>query len=566
MKFNFLFDRIDVKKRSREFWLLSWRPFALLLLLGILLYSQTLFFDFVYFDDNSLIIDNAPILSQASLSDIFSNDVFFSKPAFYYRPLMSLSLWLDFHLFKDLSFWYHLVNLFLQVISAGLLFVFLQRLFQVRRVVAWWASVIFLIHPVLSSAVAWIPGRNDILLTIFVLASFIYLDSFLRRENWGSLIAHFIFFLAALFTKESAVFLPILALLYLFLIRAFSLSQIFRYRFNSGDSAPPVEKQEEGGDIDNDGQGRHFVILLAVWLVAIIVWFLPRGMVLDGSSFSLIDLLLSFINSFWAIFLYFGKIIFPINLSVFPTLADSPWWPGLSLLVLLGALFILRSRLPRRNFIIFGFAWFLLFIIPGLLSPDPSGPKVFLEHRLHLPLIGILIVLLELSFIKDLNLGKKSTRLGLSVLILVFIFLNLNNSYNYRNRLSFWSQAVLGAPRSAFAHSNLGAMYYLAGDLDLATVSYKKALSLNEREKMTHNNLGLVYLDEKKYAEAEKEFNLELAYNPNYDKTLFNMGRLYYLQKRYQEAAYYWQATLMVNPSHYQAYQSLILALNKVER
>ncbi|MCX6797809.1 MAG: tetratricopeptide repeat protein [Candidatus Falkowbacteria bacterium] len=600
MKFNFLANRLEGGfKNPTSFWLKSWRPFALLLLLGVILYSQTLFFDFSYLDDNNLILDNAQILSKANLGDIFSNDVFFSNQKFYYRPIMTLSLWVDFKLMEALPFWYHLSNIIFHVISAGLLFIFLQRL-RLRRTLAWWASVVFLVHPVLSSAVAWVPGRNDILLTIFILASWLFFEAWLRRETWGAWLGHALFFALALFTKETAIFLPILILVYLFLFRNFSLKEIFKRPTDSSlptdsgsathnnysalelETGGPKESETEAGESPGtldpainldaltakpliNNQTKKIIILVSTWLTALLVWFLPRSIVLENTDFNIFNLLGSIIKSWPAIFLYLGKIVLPLNLSVFPTLADSNWGPGLGVLVLLVVAFIRWSPRPRRNYLIFGLAWFLLFLLPSFINPNPSAPSGFFEHRLYLPLIGFMIVFLELDFIKNLNFKATKTRIGLGVLIFIFIVLTLNQSHIFRDRFAFWSGAVNMSPHSAFAHSNLGAMYYLSGDLPGAINQYQDALFLNNQEPMAHNNLGLVYLDQKKYPAAEKEFNLELAYNPNYDKALFNLGRLYYLQKRYLEAAYYWQATLVVNPAYYEAYQYLLLLRNKIE-
>lgn len=565
MKFNFL-NKIENNVNLGSFWLRQWRPFALFLLLALLVYGQTLFFDFSYLDDNSLILDNAPILDQASIPDLFSYDVFFSNERFYYRPIMSLSLWVDFKIMEALPFWYHLTNVLMHVIAASLLFVFLQRL-KIRRTSAWWAALIFLVHPALSAAVAWVPGRNDILLAIFSLASFIALDRFWRNYSWSAWFWQAIFFALALFTKESAIFLPILMLMYLIYFSEFKLKNIWQSRNENAFSS-----LDEGSLVSNieskiNPLAKRLIILLSTWLTVLIAWYLPRSIVLEGATLEFKPLILSFFNNFPGLFLYLGKIIFPLNLSTFPTIVDSPWWPGLFILILMITVFFRWSPQTRRPYLIFGLTWGALFLGPALLNPNYSRdlPFAFLEHRLYLPFIGALIILLELDLIKNLNFKKASVKIGLAFLLLILILLTLNHSRNYRDRFAFWSSAVTAAPNSAFARSNLGAMYYLSDDLFNAGQQYQKALALNYKEPMTHNNLGLVYLDQKKYIEAEKEFNTELAYNPNYDKALFNLGRLYYLQKRYLEAAYYWQATLVVNPAYFQAYQYLLLVRDKIE-
>jgi len=573
MKFNFLY-KLEASLNPGSFWLRSWRPFALLLLFGLIIFSQTMFFDLTYLDDNALILDNAPILSQAKLSDLFANDVFFSGQRYYYRPIMSLSLWLDFKVMQSLPFWYHLTNIFLAVIAASLLFVFLQKL-KLKRTWSWWAAVIFLIHPALSAAVAWIPGRNDILLAIFILASFIALVRFWRQSSWWAWIGHAVFLVLAFFTKEIAVLVPAMMLLYLYLFENLRWSGIKKLR-----TATDYESQETGealSDLNSESDSelnsssilnftaKKLILLVSTWLTVFVVWFLPRQLVLEGSVFKANILWSSLFKSLPAVFLCFGKFVWPLNLSVFPTLADSPWWPGLFILILLITVFGRWSKQRDNRYLIFGITWFLIFLLPSFFNPSPDSSLAFFEHRLYLPFIGLLIALWGIDLSRDLDFKKAGVKISLGLVILLFIVLNLENGHDYRDRFAFWQAAVRTAPHSAFVHSNLGAMYYLSDNLFQAQSEYQKALKLDYKERMTHNNLGLVYTDQKKYSEAEKEFNLELAYNPNYDKALFNLGYLYYLEKRYLEAAYYWQATLIVNPAYYQAYQYLLLAQDKIE-
>ena len=71
-------------------------------------------------------------------------------------------------------------------------------------------ALIFAVHPALNQAVAWIPGRNDSLLALFVLASALAFVRYVENRNWQWLGAYLALSLAALLTKESAVLLPLI--------------------------------------------------------------------------------------------------------------------------------------------------------------------------------------------------------------------------------------------------------------------------------------------------------------------------------------------------------------------
>jgi len=201
----------------------NWIPFAIIACLGTLLYFQVFFFDFSYLDDNVLILGNQYFLSNfMNIGQAFLTDVFhlFNHSAFYYRPILTLSFMIDYHLGGITPFIYHFMNVVLHILSACLVFILLKK-FNYRRELAFLFSIIFLVHPVLTQAVAWIPGRNDSLLAIFVLLTFIFFLKFLKEEK-GKKVTNMIwslaFFFLALFTKESALaILPVL-LFYLFFI------------------------------------------------------------------------------------------------------------------------------------------------------------------------------------------------------------------------------------------------------------------------------------------------------------------------------------------------------------
>lgn len=59
-------------------WLKSWRPYFFLFALGFLIYSRTLFFDYTYFDDSTLILDKATVLADVkNVGQLFATDAFF---------------------------------------------------------------------------------------------------------------------------------------------------------------------------------------------------------------------------------------------------------------------------------------------------------------------------------------------------------------------------------------------------------------------------------------------------------------------------------------------------------
>jgi tetratricopeptide (TPR) repeat protein len=521
MKFSPLFSKI--------------LPYLIIIVFGFLLYYQTLSFSFTYLDDNKLILDNQINLNESSLLKIFTSDVFLAGAdnSFYYRPLLNLSFLLDLKLGSTLPFFFHFTNLFLHLIATCLVFFIFKKYFFSKNT-AFFLSAIFLTHPVLVQAVAWIPGRNDSLLTIFILSSFVLFLDFLRTDKIKYFWWHLIFFLLALFTKETAIFLPLLLVAYYFL---------FDYKFI-------------------DDKKDNFLIIGVSWFSAAFIWFLFKKVAILTHS-SLTDLLLSGWHNALGLFVYLGKIIIPFNLSVYPTINQSTFWFSLITILIIIVAVYYTIRFNYKN-IAFGLLWFFVFLLPSFLSPNPETVFSFFEHRLYLPIFGLLICAAELYPLKDLNWTKKNISIA-SLVIIFFSLLTMWHTSDFSDRLSFWKAAVSSSPNSAFAKNNLGAMYHLDGDLDAARHYYLEALRLDGSQRLVHNNLGLIAVNQKRYTEAESEYSKELAINPYYDNAWLNLGILYVKMGKLKEAKNSFQNAYQINPNNGQAYNNLLILNSKVE-
>lgn len=146
----------------------------------------------------------------------------------------------------------------------------------------------------------------------------------------------------------------------------------------------------------------------------------------------------------------------------------------------------------------------------------------------------------------------------------VMFGINLIYSRNFKDRITFWKDAVANSPHHPLSHKNLGAMYYLDGKLDAALPEFNKALELNPVEPMIHNNIGLIYFDKKMYKESEAEYQKELALYPSYDNALYNLGLLYYTQGKKEAAADMWLKTISSNPDHKSALKNLALYYKEI--
>jgi tetratricopeptide (TPR) repeat protein len=514
--------------------LLASHPYLWIVLLGALVYAQTLFFKFNFLDDNQMILGHQAILRRlSSIFLAFREDAFFSPEKFYYRPLLTVSFILDAQWGGAAPFAYRLTNLLLHLLSSCLVFRFLERL-RAPRSGAAFLALAFALHPAAVHAVALISARNDTLLAIFVLSSFLAFIEYVEFGRKGYGFLHIAFWLMALFTKETAVALPLLCGLYLSWIR-------------SETWLLPRPRP-----------------LVWAWAGLGLAWFLLRGKVLDNPhAFAIGDMTSAVVHQSPVIISYLGKLVFPFDLPLFPVLTQMRLGAGGAALAL-GAFLFARSRRQDRPLIAFGAAWYLLFLVPPLLLPAGFGSQnTFMNHRVYVPAIGALMAF-GLPLLREASAWRPSARRALGAALLAFYgVMTLRLSRDFKDRLTFWEAAVRSSPDSAFARNNLGAMQFLDGRQDLALEQWKRAVALNPFERLAHGNIGLVDMRRGDLPEAEAEFKTELSLNPNYDDARFNLGVLYYREGKAGRAAELWKETLVINPYYTDAYETLLaVALN----
>ena len=174
-----------------------------LLLLGatVAIWSASLFGPFQY-DDWNVIVDQPAVHSLAAW--------WASMPGI--RPLLKLSYAIDWTSGGG-AFGFHLTNLLLHALNVLLVWQILTRWPGLSREasakVAFWAALVFALHPVQGESVAYVSGRSMTLMATFWLAAFF---AWLRADETGERSWRFAAvacFAAALAVRETALSLPV---------------------------------------------------------------------------------------------------------------------------------------------------------------------------------------------------------------------------------------------------------------------------------------------------------------------------------------------------------------------
>ncbi|MBM3403606.1 MAG: tetratricopeptide repeat protein [Bacteroidetes bacterium] len=520
------------KKYLKGFYPLLWMA-----IIAFVLYGQTISYSYCYLDDNALILDQMEKLKDISyIPQTFKEDAFHTTAGtgFYYRPLLTTSFVIDAAIGDGNFRIFHISNIIYHILAAFFLFLLLVEL-GYDRMKCFLFGLIFLVHPVLTHAVAWVPGRNDSLLAIFLFPSFLFLLRYLKNGKIGDLVVHLILYILALFSKETAIVIPAVALVYM----------LFIHRRWTAKSFYPI----------------------IAWVIITPIWMKIRFDVLGGShGYPMADSIESIITNLLALLTFFGKTLFPFQLSVFPILPDMQvsLFLGILCLIILFVIFIF-TRNKRLGYWLFAIAWFIGFIILSFIKTKSQKPD-FTEHRVYISMLGFFILFLESDLLRKANVKNIFFRISFIAIIILFAFLTFKHSRHYKDRLAFWTNAVETSPTHAFNFNNLGAMYFLDGDLVTAEKLFRQAIRINPEEPLANGNLGLVLMRTERPAEAEKYYLKEVEINPLYDNVYYNLGLLYLNAGLTDQAIVLWEKTLQINPYYSDAYHGLAMIYEKLKR
>ena len=501
-----------------------WAPVVAPLVFGLVAYARTLSFGLSYLDDNVL-DDQKPFLSHFANALTGFGHLDLLKA--YYRPLVTASYVVDAQWSGSGALAYHATNLVVHLLAVGLVYVLLTRL----RVSTWAAALgasLFAVHPALVEAVAWIPGRNDLLFTVFALGAWVLLVMDAEKPSPWLRSAHAFCLVAALFGKETAVVLPLL-----FLVAVWSLD---------GSSAGP---------------GRSLVPLKRLWPIwvgSLGAYALVRFVVVSSERVTAPPSFSQLTGQLPVLLTSLGKLWIPWGLSPLATFRDSALWSGLAaagIVAVIGSL----TRWPRPRRVVLAGVTFLLPLLPTLFVAD----RLILENRLYLPAVGLCLFVAE-----ALDCWRPRWPRAMAVAAALVVAGALGETWmyagSYRDRDALSAAAVESSPSSALGHLQRGDFYYRTRhDLEGAEAEYRRAIDLDPREPVVHNNLGVLLLAKGQFAEADSRFEEELAIRQDYAPAHYNRGLALRSLNRADEAAQEWEAALRDDPTHIGALGELMV-------
>ena len=482
---------------EKGFWLNGKLAVLFLIAACVLIYLPTFWYGFSPMDERWLIFKQQEMMSHLSnMPTLFKS----SMMGMYYRPICMSSFMLDLVMGNGSAFIFHFTNVLLHVLCTVLLYRFLIQI-NLSRNFAFFALLIFAVHPINVHTVAWIPGRNDSLLCLFTLLSCSLLLSYFKTKKIHHFILHLLVFGLALFTKENAIVLPVIYFLLWF---------VFAKTENK----------------------KSILVPALSWLIVGIVWFLLRKHFVDYLPPAYYG---SFGRSLWffleALISYSGKIFLPIEQSVLPNLRDMSIIPFL-IVVLALAILAFKVGFENKKIAFFGLAWFYIFLaIPAWTGATSTNADQY-EHRIYTSLIGAFIFLSQLKITINPTTVK---RLAL-VVIIVFSTKTVLRCNVYKNEFSYAKAATVEAPSIALFHDMLGYMYVEKNEFGKAIENFNVAIDLDPHRTEFYNNRGYAYFEIKDYQHALEDDNKALELRKSQPETMINRSMANFFLGNHQAA------------------------------
>jgi tetratricopeptide (TPR) repeat protein len=535
---------------------------ALALLIGVTLvaYWQTHTLLFNVFDDPAYVTSNPRV--QGGLNG--GNLVWASTAlvAANWHPLTLLSHMADCQLFGLQPEGHHLSSLAFHIANVLLLFWVLQ----LATGLVWrsaFVAALFAVHPINVESVAWVAERKNVLSTLFfILAIWAYIW-YTRSPNWKRYVAVAALFILGLMSKPMLVTLPFVLLL-------MDYWPLERWKIGSGKGEPDLSGGEPGvsgaepGETDDNSiksPGRHrglgyFVlekaplIVLSALSCAVTLYAQKTG----GSVVSTMKLTVRnrIMNVTTSYALYLEKAIWPSNLAAFYPYHVRPMWqPFLALAALLAmtgfALWTARSM----KFLIFGWLWFLVTLVP-VIGIVQVGGQSRADRYAYIPLIGIFILLVWAAGEAAARLKADHRQLVAAgaciLLVLIVVTRRQVNVWHDSESLFEHAEQVTGDNwMSSFV---LGATYASEGKTDEAIAEYSKVPESQAKFGPIQENLGLIFARRGQMDEAISHFRRAVDASPDLYEACNSLGGALARTGHLDEAIPYYYRALELTPEN----------------
>ncbi len=483
-----------------------------------------------------------------------------------YYPVTHTAFWLEHLLWGDRAAGYHFANVVLHAVAAGLFGRILGRLLSgendagapgspttdapaaapVPALAAWFAALLFALHPVMVESVAWVSEQKNTLSAVLYLAAagtYLRFDRTRRPDRYALATG---LFLLAVGSKTVTATLPAALLVVLWWRRGrlgwrtdvLPLLPWFGLATGAGLLTAWVERTQIGA------AGADFALTAAqrVLLAGRAIWF------------------------------YLGQLAWPADLVfIYPrweldATAPLQWAFPLAAAALVLGLFALRRRArgPLAALLLFGGT---LFPALGFVDVFPFLYSYVADHFQYLASLGFFAGAAVVGArVLAWPGARPAAAVGGVALLGLLAALTFRQSRTYRDVFTLYETTLARNPDCWMAHNNLALALAEMGRIDEAVPHLEAALRLRPNYPEALNNLGDDLTRLGRPAEAIPLLERALALQPRYAEAQHNLGLALLADGRKAEGIAALERTLVLRPDYATAHLNLGLALASQNR
>ena len=486
----------------------------LILFAVVSIFGKSIFFDFVW--DDKVLLLGQDVYKNFNIKKILLS------PAnnLEYLPVRDLSYALDYLIWGQNPLGFHLTNIILYFINA--LFIYFMTLeitsllFSVKQdkttipfqTIAFFTTILFVVHPIHIEAVSFITCRNVLLSGLFFFLSCFFYLRFLKDETnpknryW---VAALFCYVLALFSKATSIILPLILLLFSVFIK--------KERLKKKLMLIPF-----------------FIISGATFLLFKTVATQAKLIIQDQMIvFGALNISSKIAVASQIPFFYLKKILVPWGFSVnyMPkftrAIVNLPVISAmLALALIVGIGIIFRKTYPE---ILFAQCWFLIALVPVLNFFVTS--VVVADRYVYLSSYAFFYFLTFLMY----NLHNKIPRNWILVFFVLIItawsFLAVKRNDVWKSNKTLWENTIRVSPDAITTYHNLGSLYFNENNYDKAFNLFEKAKTLVPSNNWFEYYKGLQSYNNRDFPDTFKWLQKALTINEHSREALFLIGKTY---------------------------------------
>lgn len=454
----------------------------------------------------------------------------------YYRPLINLTYNIDYKIWGMNPAGFRLTNWILHVLCCFTLYNLIY-LFVKNKTWAFWASLLFSIHPANTESVSWVISRNNILVTMFILLCLYFHTLYWERKKLVALPLSLMAFLCALLSKEFGIMLlPVLFLLHRFILKRKSV--------------------------------RDEIINYIPYILLLLIYFVLRKNVVESyvTPFGISQVLHNLVMAPYLIVRNLMLIFLPYKLHyLYISYPDSIL--GFKVLVSIFVFFMILIviwKMRSQKVILFSCSACFLFLFPVLnIIPSASTVVTLVSLRwLYLPMAFLAPGIADIL----VHIPEKYKRAVFTCLVIITVYLGsytyMLNKYLWHDEKTFFEQEVIGFDND-FLAGNLAEKYLEEGKFKAAEGLFKIAIDKYKYQVYNYINYSSLLLQtgrpEKAIELLKKVPKLRLTSRTR-GEWFNNMGTALFMLNRKKEAISFMKKSVLFVPGEIEFWRNLASA------